>query len=122
MSQHTVKEPANAFEEQLELSNITDLRRDLLRKVEEIQQNPAIRLLILKHGRPQAVLMSADAYDAVKNVVKRFLAESEGLSREQIIGEAIDEFEEERSSVPADDELSATAGSEISASSEISAR
>jgi PHD/YefM family antitoxin component YafN of YafNO toxin-antitoxin module len=108
MSTSTLKEPANALEEQLELSNITDLRRDFLRKVEEIQRNPAIRLLVLKHGRPQAVLMSAEAYDVMKKAVKLLLAESEGLSREQSIRAAIDRFEAERATVPAEPEVLAT--------------
>lgn len=98
------KESAPAFEEKLELSNITDLRRDLLRKVDEIHENPAIRLLILKHGRPQAVLLSVEAYDALKKVAQLFLKANEGLSREQIISTAISQFEAERSSIPAEDE------------------
>ena len=110
-----LKEPAKVLEEQLEFSNITDLRQDFLRRVEEIQKNPAIRLLILKHGRPQAVLMSAEAYDVLKKVVKLFLNHSEGLNREQRINAAINRFEAERSSVSAEAEVSATAGSELAA-------
>jgi PHD/YefM family antitoxin component YafN of YafNO toxin-antitoxin module len=114
MSQGTLKEPMKVLEEQLEFSNITDLRQDFLRKVEEIQKNPAIRLLILKHGRPQAVLMSADAYDVLRKVVKLFLNHSDGLNREQSINAAINRFEAERSSVPAEAEVAA-AGSEQAA-------
>jgi PHD/YefM family antitoxin component YafN of YafNO toxin-antitoxin module len=98
----TLKESADAFDERLEFSNITDLRRDFLRKVDEIQKNPAMRLLILKHGRPQAVLLSFDAYEVLKKVAKLFLNESEGLTREQNIDAAIRRFETERSAVPAD--------------------
>src|ERR1035441_5346620 len=102
MSPQTLKEPSKVLEEQLELSNITDLRQNFLRKVDEIQKNPAIRLLILKHGRPQAVLMSAEAYDVMKKAVKLLLADSDRLSPEQIINAAINRFEVERSSVPAE--------------------
>jgi PHD/YefM family antitoxin component YafN of YafNO toxin-antitoxin module len=115
MSPLTQKEPVKVLEEQLEFSNITDLRQDFLRKVEEIQKNPAIRLLILKHGRPQAVLMSAEAYDVLKKVVKLFLDHSQGLSREQSIDAAINRFEVERSSVSAEAEASVIADSELAA-------
>jgi PHD/YefM family antitoxin component YafN of YafNO toxin-antitoxin module len=115
MSPWTLKEPAKVLEEQLEFSNITDLRQDFLRKVEEIQKNPAIRLLILKHGRPQAVLMSAEAYDVLRKVVKLFLDNSEGLNRQQSINAAINRFEVERSSVSAEAEMSATADSKLAA-------
>jgi PHD/YefM family antitoxin component YafN of YafNO toxin-antitoxin module len=104
MTLPTLKESADAFDERLELSNITDLRRDLLKKVDEIHENPAIRLLILKHGRPQAVLLSAEAYDALKKVAQLYIKANEGLTREQIINDAISQFEAERSSVPAEDE------------------
>lgn len=110
-----LKAPAIVLEEQLEFSNITDLRQDFLRKVEEIQKNPAIRLLILKHGRPQAVLMSAEAYDVMKKVVKLFLDHSEGLNREQSINAAIKRFEAERSSASAEAAVSAVAGTELAA-------
>ena len=115
MSWGTLKEPAKVLEEQLEFSNITDLRQDFLRKVEEIQKNPAIRLLILKHGRPQAVLMSSEAYDVLRKVVKLFLNQSDGLSRDQSINAAINRFEVERSSVSAEAEVSAAAGSKLAA-------
>jgi len=101
----TLKQSANALEEQLELSNITELRQGLLRKVEEIQKNPAIRLLILKHGRPQAVLMSADAYDVLKKVAQLFLKANEGMSRDQIINAAIGRFEAERADMSAEVEV-----------------
>jgi prevent-host-death family protein len=110
----TSKAPAEVLEEQLEYSNITDLRQDFLRKVDEIQKNPAIRLLILKHGRPQAVLMSAEAYDALRKVVKLFLNHTDKLSREQAITDAISRFEAERSAVPAEAEVAATATSNTS--------
>ena len=115
MSPQALNSPAKVLEEQLELSNITDLRQGLLRKVEEIQKNPAIRLLILKHGRPQAVLMSAEAYGALKRVAQLLLKASEGMSREQIIDAAIDQFEAERSSVPAEDKEPATASTRVAA-------
>ena len=114
MSQAAVREPARMLEEQLEFSNITDLRQDFLRKIEEIQKNPATRLLVLKHGRPQAVLMSWEAYDILKKVLKTFLTEADRLNREQSIEAAIQRFEGERSSVPA--EAQAAEDSESAAS------
>jgi PHD/YefM family antitoxin component YafN of YafNO toxin-antitoxin module len=115
MGQATAKEPAKVLEEQFEFSNITELRQDFLRKVEEIQKNPAVRLFILKHGRPQAVMMSADAYDVLRKVVKLFLSYNDGLGREQSINAAINRFEAERSSVPAEVEASAGEDSELAA-------
>lgn len=93
---------SEVLEEQLEYSNVTDLRKDLLRKIDAIQENPARRLLILKHGRPQAVLMSSDAYEVLRKVVKSFLKHADGLNREQSINAAINRFEMERASVPAE--------------------
>jgi PHD/YefM family antitoxin component YafN of YafNO toxin-antitoxin module len=115
MSPTTLKEPATVLEEQLEFSNITDLRQDFLRRVEEIQKNPAIRLLILKHGRPQAVLMSSEAYDVLSRLVKLFLSYGDGQTREESIKAAIKRFEAERSTVPAEAQATATAGSKLAA-------
>ena len=89
--------PARALEEELEFSNVTDMRQNLLRKIDDLQTNPAARVLILKHGRPLAVLMSSETYDVLKKVVEMFLAQASGLTRAQSIEAAIRRFEAERS-------------------------
>jgi PHD/YefM family antitoxin component YafN of YafNO toxin-antitoxin module len=101
MPQAVLQDPSKALEEKIEFSNVTDLRKDFLPRIEEIQKNPALRLLILKHGKPQAVLMSSEAYSVLKKVVDLFLQHASGLSREQAIADAIKRFESERASIPA---------------------
>ena len=93
MTQEALQDLSKTLEEKVEFSNVTDVRKDFLPRIEEIQKNPALRLLILKHGKPQAVLMSAEAYDVLKKVVDLFLQHVSGLSREQTIAAAIKRFE-----------------------------
>lgn len=48
---------ANVLEEVMEEANVTDLRNGLLPTIERIQENPAIKIVIRKHGKRRAVLM-----------------------------------------------------------------
>lgn len=102
---------AQALEKDFELSNITDLRRDLLPIVERLQTSPAERYLILKHGRPQAVLMSFQTYNLVKKVMDLVGAET---TKEQAMEEAIARLRSERSRTKAgskvDDSVAAASG------------
>jgi len=97
-----VTEAARALEKDFELSNITDVRRDLLPIVDRLQANPAERYLILKHGRPQAVLMSFQTYNLVKKVMDMLGAET---TKEQAMEEAMARLRSER--------LPAEAGSKV---------
>lgn len=97
MDEAAVREAVQALEKDFELSNITDLRRDLLPIVERLQANPAERYLILKHGRPQAVLMSFQTYNLVKTVMNLMGASIAGTSKEKAVGEALARLQGERS-------------------------
>lgn len=93
----SVMDVKSALEEHLEYSNVTDLRQDFLPAIERIQKNPALRLLILKHGRPQAILMSSQTYDLFKRLVNAILTTTDKMSREQRIDAAFNRLTNERS-------------------------
>lgn len=82
---HKSKSP---LEEDLELSNVTEFRQNLLPVIERMEKNPALRLLILKHGKPQAVLMSVRTYDLVKKIVDQVASQAEDLPRQDAIDNA----------------------------------
>jgi PHD/YefM family antitoxin component YafN of YafNO toxin-antitoxin module len=69
-----------ALEEELEEANVTDLRSGLLPTIERIQENPAIRVVIRKHGKRRAVLMSAATYDALMHVANLFIRANDRLA------------------------------------------
>lgn len=83
-------------EEQLEFSNVTDLRQNLLPAIERIEKNPALRFLILKHGRPQAVLMSAETYDLVKKLMNQLVSAQASMPRAAAIEGAFRRLRDER--------------------------
>lgn len=68
------------LEEVLEEANVTDLRSGLLPTIERIQENPAIKVVIRKHGKRRAVLMSAATYDTLMNVANLFIQANDRLS------------------------------------------
>ena len=84
------------LEEELEESSVTDLRHGLLPTIERIQKNPALRVLIRKHGRLRAVLMSAQTYDAFKKLVKLIVQKTDAMGREEKIEAAIQRLQAER--------------------------
>jgi len=94
----TLEEAKKSLEEEIELSNVTDLRQDLLPIVGRVTQNPFLRVLILKRGRPQAVLMSAKTYDLLKKVVNLFLMKAEEMSQQEKIAVALKRLIAERPS------------------------
>lgn len=71
------------LEEELEESSVTDLRNGLLPTIDRIQQNPALRVLIRKHGSPRAVLMSVQTYDALKRLASLALSKYDSMNREE---------------------------------------
>ncbi len=71
---------ANVLEEVMEEANVTDLRNGLLPTIERIQENPAIKIVIRKHGKRRAVLMSAATYDTLMHVANLFIQENDRLS------------------------------------------
>jgi hypothetical protein len=97
MDEETLGKAMTDLEEKLEYSNITDLRQDLLPSVERLQKTPALRFLIFKHSRPQAVLMSFQTYDLLRKVMNHVLGNAAGISRDQSIREAVERLHAERS-------------------------
>lgn len=95
----TLEEAKKSLEEEIELSNVTDLRQDLLPVIGRITQNPLLRVLILKHGRPQAVLMSAQTYDLLKKVINLFLTKADEMTQQEKIEAALNRLIAERPSV-----------------------
>jgi len=90
------EDAAQVLEEKLELSNVTDLRKNLLPAIEGIAKNPALRYLILKRGRPQAVLMSVRTYDLVKKIMNQVASTQATLPREEKIESAYERLRAER--------------------------
>lgn len=88
------------LEEKLEFSNVTNARQDFLPLMERLQKNPALRVLILKHGVPQAVLMSHPTYDALKKLSELAVQSTDALSRSQRVEAAVDRLTAERSASP----------------------
>ena len=76
------------LEEKLEYSNVTKLRQEFLPAVEHVQNDPALRYLIFKGGKPQAVLMSFETYELLKKVINQALESAAGKSREENIESA----------------------------------
>jgi PHD/YefM family antitoxin component YafN of YafNO toxin-antitoxin module len=93
------EDAAHVLEEKLELSNVTDLRKNLLPAIEGIAKNPALRYLILKRGRPQAVLMSARTYDLVKKIMNQVASTQAAVPREEKIESAYERLRAERGRV-----------------------
>jgi PHD/YefM family antitoxin component YafN of YafNO toxin-antitoxin module len=92
------KDAAQVLEEKLEFSNVTDLRQNLLPAIERIEKNPALRYLILKRGRPQAVLMSTRTYDLVKKIMNQIASTQAAVPREEAIESAFERLRAERGS------------------------
>ena len=65
------------LEEKLEFSNVTQFRNSVLDVVPKLQENPSLRLVITKHGEPAAVIMSYEAYGALKRIAERMIAEDD---------------------------------------------
>jgi predicted RNA-binding protein with RPS1 domain/PHD/YefM family antitoxin component YafN of YafNO toxin-antitoxin module len=88
-SELTVAKAKAALEEELEYSNVTDLRQGLLQVVDRLQRTPASRILIMKHGRPQAVLMSFQTYELVKKAMNQVVAARSAQTREESLDAAL---------------------------------
>jgi prevent-host-death family protein len=84
------------LKEDPQLSNVTELRNNLLPVIERFEKNPALRIMILKHGKPQAVLMSAQTYELVKKVMNRVTHQLEPASKEEAVKSARARLREER--------------------------
>jgi prevent-host-death family protein len=88
-------EKSGAVEEDVEFSNVTNLRESLLSRVESLRANPSKRYVITKHGQPQAVLMSYGTYSLLKKMMDQTLARAEAESKSDPIGAAFARFRED---------------------------
>ena len=87
------------LEENFELSNVTDLRHNLLPVMERIEKNPALRVMVLKRGKPQAVLMSVPTYNLVRKLMDQLASQAEKTPRKDAIEGAIARLRSERTTV-----------------------
>ena len=91
------KTAKSLLEEEVEESSVTSVRQGLLPLIERIQANPAMRVLIRKHGKPRAVLMSAQTYDVLMKLATLTDAKAEAMSPEERIEAAYERLQNERS-------------------------
>ncbi len=94
-------ETPRTLEENVELANVTRLRQDLLPIIERLEADPALRFLILKHGKPQAVLMSVQTYELMKKLLNQVQEQMASLTREERVESAVSRLRSERSAPPA---------------------
>jgi prevent-host-death family protein len=86
------------LEQKVELENVTKLRQNLLPIIERLEDEPALRFLILKHGKPQAVLMSYPTYELMQKLLNQAVEQGEAMTREERIASAVKQLRSERSS------------------------
>lgn len=77
------------LEEKIEYSPVTALRDSLLGVISKLGEHPARRYLIIKHGKPEAVLMSFPTYEAFKAVVKYAWDQESAKDRNTAVLDAI---------------------------------
>jgi prevent-host-death family protein len=74
-----------SMEEDIEFSNVTNLRDSFLGVIEVLQKTPAKRFVITKHGKPQAVLMSYQTYSLISKVVNESLSRTADETKREAI-------------------------------------
>jgi prevent-host-death family protein len=74
-----------SVEEDLEFSNVTNLRDSLLGVIDILQKTPAKRFVITKHGKPQAVLMSYQTYSLISKIVNESLSQTAAQTKNEAI-------------------------------------
>jgi len=84
------------LEEKVELENVTSLRHNLLPIIERLEDDPALRFLILKHGKPQAVLLSSQTYELMKKLLQQFQEHMAAMTQEERIENAVSQLRSER--------------------------
>ena len=104
------KTAKSLLEEEVEESSVTSVRQGLLPLIERIQANPAIRVLIRKHGKPRAVLMSAQTYDVLMKVARMTAEKAEAMSPEQRIEAAYQRLQNERLAEKVEPEMTVVIG------------
>jgi PHD/YefM family antitoxin component YafN of YafNO toxin-antitoxin module len=93
-----INEATRALEQNVELANVTKLRQNLLPIIERFEDDPALRFLILKHGKPQAVLMSVPTYELMKKVLNQVAEQAAAMTREERIESAVNRLRSQRRS------------------------
>lgn len=86
-----------ALEQKVELENVTDLRQNLSPIIGRLEEEPALRFLILKHGKPQAVLMSFPTYELLQKLLTQAVEKADTMTREERITGALEELRQEKS-------------------------
>lgn len=86
------------LEHKVELETVTRLRQNLLPIIERLEDEPALRFLILKHGKPQAVLMSFPTYQLMQKLLSEAVEKADTMTREERIAGALTEWRNGRGS------------------------
>ena len=93
-----LQDTLHALEQKVELENVTDLRQNLLPIIGRLEDEPALRFLILKHGKPQAVLMSFPTYELLQKLLTQAVEKADAMTREERIAGAFKELRREKGS------------------------
>ena len=73
------------FTGEFDYTNVTEFRESLLPLVSELESDPGKRYLVTKHGKPLAVFLSFDAFEAARRLVESVLAEEDKKSVPEIL-------------------------------------
>jgi len=93
-----LQDSLRALEQKVELENVTDLRQNLSPIIGRLEEEPALRFLILRHGKPQAVLMSFPTYELLQKLLTMEVEKTDAMTREERVAGALKELREEKSS------------------------
>ncbi len=96
------RNPERALTEVIEEAGVTQLRNEFLQAIERLQENPALRFVIRKHGRQQAVLLSAEAYGALRALVDRVVQHADAMNPGDRLERAFLRLEEDRAAKTAE--------------------
>lgn len=84
----SAKDARELFAGRLDYANVTEFRESLLPLVSALERDPTKRYLVTKHGKPLAVFLSFDAFEALRRLVESVLAEEAGKDVPQVLAEA----------------------------------
>lgn len=111
----SAREVRELFAGELDYANVTEFRESLLPAVSDIERNRTKRYLVTKHGKPLAVFLSFEAFEAIRKLVETVLAQEDGKNPSQILLEASQRMDRDYNVEAADVATSVGAVSELSA-------
>jgi len=84
----STKDARQLFAGELDYANVTEFRESLLKSVSDLERSPTKRYLVTKHGKPLAVFLSFDAFEALRKLFESLLAEEAKKDVSQVLAEA----------------------------------